>query len=177
VLRPSANAENAVVLLNALKGKEGAELITELANVQPVTSTQALAKSITSAARVAQSIQGNNWALLESIWNAGDAAGARIKQKVLDAVTADELVTPLSEALRQAQEDVTKIITSRVQQPVPPVIPDPVSKPGRRILKEGKKSDIDLAEAKALFNQIEQDLKPGQKLDISYTIVEVNGDD
>jgi len=172
------NAEKAVVLLNALKGKEGAELIAELANVQAVTSTQALAKSITSAARVAQSIQGNNWELLESIWNAGDAAGARIKQKVLDAVTADELVTPLGDALRQAQEDVTKIITSRVQKPVPPIAPDPVvSKPGRRILKEGKKSDIDLAEAKALFNQIEKDLKPGQKLDISYTIVEVNGDD
>ncbi|MFT6903642.1 MAG: hypothetical protein ACJAS1_000286 [Oleiphilaceae bacterium] len=172
------NAEKAVALLDALKGKEGAELVAELANVQHVTSLQALAKSITSAVRVAQSIRGNNWALLKNVWDVGDGAGNHLKQKVLDAVTADELVTSLSDILLQAQVDATKIITSR--KPTIPVLPNPdlvIVKPGRRVLKEGKKSEIDLAEAKALFNQIEQDLKPGQRLDISYTIVEVNGDD
>ena len=172
------NAEKAVALLDALKGKEGAELIAELANVQPVTSLQALAKSISSSARVAQSIQGNNWALLKNVWDIGDDEGTRLKQRVSDAVTADELVTPLSDTLLQSQVDATNIITSR--KPPTPVSPNPIpviNKPGRRILKEGKKSDIDLAEAKVLFSQIEQDLKPGQKLDISYTIVEVNGDD
>jgi hypothetical protein len=170
------NAEKSVSLMNALKSKEGAELITELSNIQPVTSLQALAKSITTAARVSQSIQNNNWKLLESIWNSGDDAGKRIKQQVSDAVTADELVTPLSGALRQAQDDVTRIITSRAQPAEPPK-PSANVKPGRRIVKEDKKSDISLSEAKALFSQIEKELQSGQRLDISYTIAEVNGDD
>jgi hypothetical protein len=173
------NAENAVSLMQALKCKEGADLIAELANIKPVTSLQALAKSISTAASVSQSIRDNNWKLLESIWQDGDEAGKRIKQQVSNALTADELVTSLGIVLRKAQEDVTKIITSRVQ-PVPPVPgpkPPVIAKPGRRILKEDQKSDIDLSEAKALFSQIEKDLTSGQRLDISYAIVEVSGDD
>jgi len=171
------NAEKSVALMNALKSKDGAELITELSKIQPITSLQALAKSITTAARVSQSIQNNNWKLLESIWNGGDDAGKRIKQQVSDSVTADELVTSLSDALRQAQEDVTRIITSRVQPPAQIPKPSVVVKPGRRIVKEDKKSDISLSEAQVLFSQIEKELQAGQRLDVSYTITEVNGDD
>jgi hypothetical protein len=171
------NAEKSVALMNALKSKDGAELITELSKIQPITSLQALAKSITTAARVSQSIQNNNWKLLESIWNGGDDAGKRIKQQVSDSVTADELVTSLSDALRQAQEDVTRIITSRVQPPAQTPKPFVVVKPGRRIVKEDKKSDISLSEAQVLFSQIEKELQAGQRLDVSYTITEVNGDD
>jgi hypothetical protein len=174
------NAENAVSLMQALKCKEGAELIAELANNQPVTSLPALAKSISTAASVSQSILNNNWMLLESIWQEeDDEAGKRIKQQVSNALTADEMVTSLGAVLRQAQEDVTKIITSRVQPApaAPESKPVVITKPGRRILKEEQRSEINLSEAKNLFSQIEQELKAGRRLDISYTIVEVSGDD
>jgi hypothetical protein len=173
------NAENAVSLMQALKCKDGADLVSELANIQPITNFQALSKSISTAASVSQSIQDNNWKLLDSIWQDGDDAGKRIKQRVSNTLTADELVTSLGIVLKQAQEDATKIITSRVQPVSPTPTPKPpfIVTPGRRIIKEDHREDIDLLAAKALFSQIEEELQAGQRLDISYTIVEVSGDD
>jgi len=171
------NAEYAFELAKALKGKEGAELVAALANIQFVNNPQALAKSISSAASVTQAIQDNNWALLESVWAGADADGKAIKKRVCDALIADELVTSLAPALRQAQADATAIINKRLQE-VSPAEPEPEPSPpsaGHRVVKQAKQSGLTSRQAKALFVEIEGQLKEGCVLDVTYTIIETDG--
>ncbi|MBR9910596.1 MAG: cell division protein ZapE [Gammaproteobacteria bacterium] len=166
------NAQAALALLQELKAKEGAALVGALANVKPVTSLQALAKSMSAAASVTQAIQDNNWQLLESIWSGGEAEGKSLKQQVANALTADELVTSLAPALRQAQVDATGIITRRVQPNPPP--DNPLTKPqvtAARVVAQSEKSGLTSQQAKSLFAEIEQQLDENSVLDVSYRII------
>ncbi len=72
------NAEYAVSLLQTLQGKQGADLIAALADIQPPTNAMALAKSIVSAASVTQAIQDNNWQPLETVWKSGQLRRCRL---------------------------------------------------------------------------------------------------
>jgi hypothetical protein len=159
------NAAYAVELLIELQIKEGVELVKALAEIKTVNNFQALAKSITSAERVTQSIQDNNWGLLESVWSG--AEGKPIKESVYNALAADELVTSLAPSLRQAQVDATRIVTHRMPTPEP----DPVKpQQGVTIVKQERKSGISSKEAKILLSDIEAKLDDDCSLDISYTI-------
>jgi hypothetical protein len=163
------NANLAVELLEALQGKEGPPLVKALAEIKPVTSLQALAKSITSASRVSNAIADNNWALLESVWSANGSEGARIKTSVTDALAADELVANLAAALRQAQADATAIITR--DKPPPPRKPDPTPPKGKKVIRHAEKKGLSAGEAKGVLAEIQAELQDGVTLDISYTIV------
>lgn len=167
------NAQHGLELLRNLQGKDGAELVNALAEIKPITSNLALSKSISSAASVVQAMQDNNWPLLENIWSGNDPAGKAIRQRVCDALTADELVTSLSPALRQAQQDATKLITERTQPPVPPVVPpeSPVTPPSTRVVKQDRKTGLNRQAAKAWFAELEAEMKPGDTLEVSYTIL------
>ncbi len=167
------NAEYALQLSQDLKNKEGAELVAALANIKPVTSLQALAISMTSAASVTQSLQDNNWDLLVSIWSSDDVEGKRIKKQVCDAVVADELVTSIGPALKQAQVDATGMITRRTTLPVkqePESIPERPPR-GQRVVKQAQKSGLTGSQVKSLFAEIEEQLDEGYLLDVSYSII------
>jgi len=173
------NAEYAYNLMQTLQSKQGAELIAALASVEPVTNLNALSKSIMSAASVAQAIQDNNWQLLNTAWSTGSSEGKQIKQRVCDALSADELVTALQQALRQAQTDATALITRNVQ-PVEPNTPEPEvpvdsGNTTRRVVSQSQRSGLTGQQAKALFAEIESKLQQGYVLDVSYSIVQTNG--
>ncbi|UZE96940.1 hypothetical protein [Alkalimarinus alittae] len=170
------NAEYAHSLVKELKDKEGAELVKALAEIKPVTSLSALAKSLSSSASVTQSIQDNNWQLLESVWSSSGNDGKVIKKQVCDALAADELVTSLAPALRQAQTDATNIITAQVPKTEPPAAPNPIQgTPRSRVVSQQQKSGLNVAQAKSLFAKIEQDLGEDCRLDVSYTITKTDG--
>ena len=166
-------------LLDASQGKEGPELVDALADVKPVTSLPALAKSISSANRVSNAIADNNWALLEKVWSGADPAGARIKRSVAEALAADELVTALAAALKQAQEDATVIITKPPPPDPPPPPPPPDPPPpspdpppkGKKVLKQDARKGLRAGEAKRLLEEIQSNLSDGVTLDIEYKIV------
>lgn len=163
------NAQAALKLLKDIRSKEGAALIEALADIKPVTSLQALARSMSSASLVTQAIEDNNWDLLESVWGSGDADAKAIKQNVAQALTADELVTSLSPALRQAQADATSIIKRQVNvPPTPPVVP---ASPTQKLVVNSHKTGLTSKEARALFADIEKQLDDDCVLDISYRIV------
>jgi hypothetical protein len=173
------NAEYGFSLLQALQAKQGAELISVLADIRPPTSPMALAKSIVSAASVTQAIQDNNWQLLETVWKSGSEA-LQIKQRVSAALAADELVTALAQALRQAQADATAQLTRNV----PPANPEPVIPPtdtggttagGRKVLEQVQQSGLTSKQARSLFADIESKLQDGYVLDVSYSIVRIDG--
>ena len=173
------NAEYAVSLLQTLQGKQGAELIAALADIQPPTNSMALAKSIVSAASVTQAIQDNNWQLLETVWQSGAAEALQIKQRVSAALAADELVTALAQVLRQAQADATSQLTRNVIPPTTPDLPpaDTGSKGagGREVLEQVQQSGLTSKQARSLFAEIESKLQGGYVLDVSYSIVRTDG--
>ncbi len=173
------NAEYAVSLLQTLQGKQGADLIAALADIQPPTNAMALAKSIVSAASVTQAIQDNNWQLLETVWKSGAAEALQIKQRVIAALTADELVTALAQALRQAQADATSQLTRNVVPPViqnvPPADTSIKGAGGRKVLEQVQQSGLTSKQARTLFAEIESKLQDGYVLDVSYSIVRMDG--
>jgi hypothetical protein len=174
-----ANARRAVEWLEAIQSREGPALVEALADLEPVTSLQALGRSIISATRVSNALADNNWDLLRAVWDRDE--GRRIKRAVADALMADELVTSLADALKQAQRDATQLI----QRP-PPIdsgIDPPVHTPtspeghkGKRVLKRGSRRALDVSEARLVLKEIESSLDQGVTLDISYQILG-DGDD
>ncbi|MGB5737554.1 MAG: phage resistance protein, partial [Thiohalocapsa sp.] len=166
------NARLAVQVLEDLQGKEGPALVEALAGVTPITSLQALAKGMSSASRVNNAIADNNWALLEKVWSGADADGQRIQRSVAEAMAADELVTGLAGALKQAQADATAIIAGPPVKPprVDPPRPDPEQK-GKTVLKQAKHEGLDAHEAAELLEEIQAQLDEAVTLDISYSII------
>ncbi|MNK83918.1 hypothetical protein D3C87_1037530 [compost metagenome] len=173
------NAEYGFSLLQALHAKQGAELISVLADIRPPTSPMALAKSIVSAASVTQAIQDNNWQLLETVWKSGSEA-LQIKQRVSAALAADELVTALAQALRQAQADATAQLTRNVppanpESVIPPTDTGGITAGGRKVLEQVQQSGLTSKQARSLFADIESKLQDGYVLDVSYSIVRIDG--
>ncbi len=163
------NAKLAVDLLEGLQREEGPSLVQALAEIKPVTTLQSLAKSIVSASRVSHAIADNNWALLESVWSSNGSEGARIKKAVTDALAADELVTNLAAALKQAQADATAIITRVKTPPQPEHAPEPPK--GRKVIRREDRKGLSATEAKSLLSEIKTELQEGVTMDISYTII------
>lgn len=169
------NAQRGLTLLRSLQTKQGAELVSELAGIKFPTNPMALAKSIASAANVAQAIQNNNWQLLETVWKSGTASASRIKEQVCAALLADEFVTPLANTLRQAQTDATSLLSASIT----PIGPEdtstapPASQPavGQRVVVQARKSGLSKSQARNLFDEIESKLEEGCVLDVSYSIV------
>jgi len=171
------NATLALTLLKQLQGLEGVALVDSLAAVTPVTSLQALGKSIRSANRVSNALADNNWDLLQTVWDGSDPAGAQVRARVTQALQADELVTALADVLRQAQKEATGIITRRTPPVNPPVNPPenpPVNPPpprGKQVLKFGAHKGLGAHEAQRLLDEIQAELNEGVLVDISYQIV------
>ena len=161
------NAIYAVELLMKLQEQDGVELIKSLAGIEPITSSQALARSMTTAKSVTQSIQDNNWELLETVWLRSE--GKVVKESIFKALAADELVISIQPSLRQAQQDATKIITV-TPPPPPPIIDPPIIEPGITVVKQEKKIGISNQAAKLLLSDIASQLDDESSLDISYTI-------
>lgn len=173
-----ANAQLAVQWLEDMQSREGPVLVEALADLKPVTSAQALGRSIISAARVSNALADNNWDLLKAVWDSGE--GRRIKQAVAEALAADELVTPLADALKQAQRDATRLIQRPppTDPPVePPVVPpvDPIKPPGgskgKRVLKEDSRQGLKVGEARRALREIASLLEGDVTLDIRYQIL------
>ncbi|MTW22209.1 phage resistance protein [Allochromatium palmeri] len=166
-----ANARLAVQWLEDLQSREGPALVEALAELEPVTSLQALGRSLITATRVSHALADNNWDLLRAVW--GEGEGTRIKRAVADALAADELVTSLADALKQAQADATRLI-QRPPAVVPPIDPPPtppVRPKGKRVLKQDDRQGLAVDEARRVLEEIEPLLSDGVTLDISYRIL------
>ncbi|MCG7935437.1 MAG: phage resistance protein [Candidatus Thiodiazotropha taylori] len=162
------NAKLAVDLLGELQGREGPSLVRALAAIKPITTLQALAKSIISSSRVSNAIADNNWALLESVWRGNGTEGASIQKSVADALAADEMVINLAAALKQAQADATTIIT---REKTPPQEPEQEPPKGKKVIRRGNQKGLNAVETKRLLAKIDSELQEGVSVDISYTII------
>ena len=167
------NAEAAVSLLETLQACDGIALIEALAEVTPVTSLQALAKSMYTARSVEAAVAACNWTLLKSVWHGGTGEAKAIEKRVRDALAADELVTSLGKALKQAEEEATAIVI-RDTSPQPPEPPEPPPD-GAKVVKRDSRKGLAAKEARAVLADIERELHDGVRVDISYSIVSEGG--
>lgn len=162
-----------------MAGKEGPALVAALADIQPVTSMQALAKGIASASRVSNAMADNNWALLTKVWSGDHPDGQRIKQSVAAALSADELVTELAAAVKRAQAEATRLLTA---PPGPREQPETRSHAeraneanvgeGRKVLKQREARGLSAHEAKRVLEEIAPLLRDGVTVDLSYRIMD-----
>jgi len=89
-------------------------------------------------------------------------------------------VTALAQALRQAQADATSQLTRNVVPPTSPDVPPAdtgVNKGagGRKVLEQVQQSGLTSKQARNLFAEIESKLQDGYVLDVSYSIVRMDG--
>jgi hypothetical protein len=165
-------AEYAVELLGQLAKLDGAALVASLADSHPPTSEQALGRCLKSAQDVVSLLKNNNWTLLEKIWGGSNPRGQAIRQKVVEALCADELVKALGPVLRQAQLEATELIAPAPVTPVEPepVPVDPPKKPGIKVLKNRTLTGLGRQQALELLAEIQAELAEGQLIDVTYTI-------
>lgn len=166
------NAQFAVSTLETLRSKkDGADLVAALAQIEPVTSLQALAKSIKSARSISQSLEERNWDLLESVWSKYGSEGASIKEDVCRALSEDELVTSLSASLVQSERKATEIVTRSTPNPAPTPSPEPALSKGKVVVRNDTKRDLNASQAKELLKELEAELQDGDSVSISVTVV------
>ncbi len=128
-------------------------MVKALAEARSSTSLAALDRSIASAARVDSALADNNWALMDTLCQSGEAEAINVRDRVLAALNDDELVTNLAEALGRSQQELTEIIQRR-RPPATPPNPDPVV--GKKVIKKAQKSGLSASEAKSLLKEIEE---------------------
>lgn len=169
-------AEYAVSLLESLQKADGAELVEHLADAQPPTSLQAVGKSIKSARGVAQALRDNNWELLRTVWQQGGEDAKKIKQQVISALSADELVSDLAAVLRKAQLDATRLISKQTTATPPPEKPTQPT-PGREVVKSDSRTGLSRAQLKAVLQELQAELNDDVIVDISYVIHQPVGEE
>ena len=149
------------------------------------------------AAQLTGIIDGTNWEIFDAIGNLVDGRQAQatsIRASVLQALAADEHVTALGPALKEAQLKAVRLLTTTpkgpdpgpgpgsvpVPTPVPtPVQVPPVTKPPqsqRRVITTQSRQNLTLADAKTLLEKLDQELQPGEDLMLNLSwIVEAGG--
>ncbi|MGM8930219.1 phage resistance protein [Salinicola halophyticus] len=176
-----ATAEYAVSLMDKLRSLEGTALVQHLANSQAPSSDLALGRSLKTAQEVASRVKHNNWALLEKIWEGGHVEAQAIKERVIEALKADELAKPIGPVLDRAQNDATGLIA-----PAPPVINPPPPTGGEtnidpggssRLVRRDRRHGLTRQQARQLFAELEAELADDQVLDVDFTITTREGRD
>lgn len=118
----------AVTLLDGIHDAEDVDVIELLAQADIPTTPEALGRSIKSATQVRTSIETTNWDLLATatgLVGAWEVHASGIRQRLQEAVTADELVTALPQALQQATVAATDLMKQTIDDRPPPPPPPP----------------------------------------------------
>lgn len=103
-----------------------------LAACTVATTAAALATSIIQAQAVAEELSRTNWELIRSATDvAGPWAvdGKALRDRLVEALTADELAVGLVARLRQATTAATDLVRRVMDRPPPPTSPPPVTTP------------------------------------------------
>lgn len=177
-----ATAEYALTLMSQLRDLEGTALVEALANSEAPSSEQALGRSLKTAQEVASRVKHNNWALLEKIWQGGSSEAQALKERVIEALKADELAKPIGPVLDRAQADATALITPTPTVTDPPKPPGgggggTVNGPTKRVLRQEQRHGLTRQEARQLFAELEAQLSDNEELDVDFTISRREGRD
>ncbi|MBF0098800.1 MAG: phage resistance protein [Magnetococcales bacterium] len=120
------SAESVLALLERLRHAEAAQMVDTLAQWPLPDSVESLGKSLKSAADIVAALDRVRWELLESAWGLTDERQDKAqtsRRGVVDALTRDELVLPLSPVLHEAEREALRLLTvQKTSAPQGPVV-------------------------------------------------------
>jgi hypothetical protein len=172
-------AQAALSLVNGIAEAETDDVVEVVASAEVVTSETAMAQSINKAAALVATLDNTPWDLFERmrqlpVERAPHAPA--IAEQVKDALTRDEHVVHLAEALHAARSAAFELLTSIVEAsrtPTrPPAEPAAVSPPPLTRTTTNTRRGITGQEALDLLECIKQDLAshPDLALDIEWRL-------
>ena len=188
-------------LIEKLNGIDTDEVVAAIAKASIPTTEAAMGECLGKAAQLTGIIDAANWDIFDAIGELSEAFRARadaIRDSVGEALVSDEHVVALSPILKQAQAQALRLITdatkvdvapvsktsspsdtaSEIGQTGPPTAPPKISKPepGRRVVDQGSKADVDLDAAEEIVRGWRQSLKDGQSIRISISWIIEEGE-
>lgn len=170
-----------LALIERLNGTNVDGVVTALTTAHIATSETAMQVCTQSAADLHAAMESASWELFEAVVTLTDereTMALAIRDKVLQALRADEYVVPLAPVLRENQAKAVGLLTA---PPPPTAEPQPNEtglktkpRPGKRIVDQGTRANLELDAAGALLARLQKEAKAGRnvRLSISWVIEE-----
>ncbi len=176
-------------LVDRLNASDVNQIVCMLATAAIATTEAAMGECLSKAAQLTGIIEGTNWEIFDAIGKLADARhtlATTIRTSVRQALEADEHVTALGPALKEAQLKAVRLLTETpnptdavpgsapTTRQTPPQTKPPESK--RRVVASESRQNLTLADAKTLLADLDQQVQSGQdiKLNVSW-IIEAGG--
>jgi hypothetical protein len=160
-----------LALVNSLVGADKDAVVDLLVKAHVATSDTAMEQTLKKAAEILTALENTPWELFETLRRlpAEYAQQARaIEGQVTDAVTRDEHVLPLAEALKEAQVAALALITRSIETTAVSVSPQPDrpgGSPSSPVLEPtGSRHSMQRQEALAVFEAIKHKLEADANL-------------
>ena len=172
-------------LVDSLDAVEPASVVGILAAAEIATSEAAMGECRTRAAELDGNLETAGWDIFEAIGKLADdrqQTAQEILAELREALSSDEHVVGLAPALTSAQARAVRLLTKPVEPPNPPIVTPPITSPekppaltsvakGKKIVGQGTRQDLGLADAKKCLAELDEQVKTGQKARISVSWV------
>ena len=175
-------------LVDRLNSCDASQIVAMLATAAIATTEPAMGECLSKAAQLTGIIDGTNWEIFDAIGKLADdrqAQATSIRASVRQAMEADEHVTSLGPALKEAQLKAVRLLTEAPkpvasgpgpgQVQVPPETKPPHSQ--RRVVATVSRENLTLADAKNLLANLDSQIQQGRdiKLNVSWIVEEGGG--
>jgi hypothetical protein len=171
-------------LIDRLHAADSGKIVDLVAAAEVATSETAMGECLSKAAELEGNLDTGGWEIFEAVGKLTDdrqVAAQEILNDVRQALASDEHVVQLAPTLKAAQAKAVGLLTRSVEKAptkpsidVPPVQPPP--KPGKRIVDQGTKHDLELTAAKDTLVDLGHKLKPDQAIRVNLSWVIEEGD-
>jgi hypothetical protein len=168
-----------LAMIERLSDGELTDVVDVLATAPVATSESAMGECVSKAAHLAERLDAMNWEICEATARLTDerkTTADEIRTIISQGLASDEHVIALAAALQEAQAKAVRLLATSKPAPEPPVIPKPVPRPGRSILRQGAEQHLTLHAAQDLLARLEHELQAGQEIHFSLSwIIEEGG--
>jgi hypothetical protein len=153
------------------------ERVVALAQGPVQTSAAAMAAVLSKVETIEEAIRTADWALFEAVWQLRDhraAAAARVKERVLEVLTADEHAIALKAALDEQRGKAIRLLSEAPSKTSTERLIEPESTvKGGRVIAQDKKVGLDGRAARTVLDQLQRDMSdhPEARLDIEWRIL------
>lgn len=171
-------AEATVLLLADLQDANGDSKTEVLATAGIVTSEEAMGGCFSNASSLLGALNAANWEILDAIAKLTDERqeeAQRVIQSAHEALKCDEHVVALGTRLSEAQSKATRLLVKDTTETPKPGVPTPTPpKPGKRVVEQGSKENVDLKGLKSIVEDLGAKDTPGRdvRVNVSWVIEE-----
>ena len=173
-------ARSALGLVERVLAASGPDRVLAFAEAPVRTSEAAMQAVLPRAGSIEEAIRTADWPLFEAVWNLRDhrkAEADRIRDRVVEILTADEHAVALKPALDEQRGKALRLLSAEPPPP-PPLPPPPPPLPGARVIAKENRKGLDARAAKDVLRGVEQAMAehPDARLDIEWRIFEPGSD-